>query len=146
MKVLKKIDKKYWLISAGILILFVLSRFLFLGARPIHHDEGMLAYFADQIITAKNYIYTPQIHGPVLFYISALFFKFSTSNAALRGAMALTGVLLGLASLIYLKKESKFIAYLVAIMFLVSPNLIYYSRFLVHTGIVVLFNFCLSSL
>jgi uncharacterized protein (TIGR03663 family) len=56
--------------------------------------------------------------------------------------MALTGVLLGLASLIYLKKESKFIAYLVAIMFLVSPNLIYYSRFLVHTGIVVLFNFC----
>jgi uncharacterized protein (TIGR03663 family) len=140
MKAIKNLDKKFWLIGLAIMALFVLSRFLFLGARPIHHDEGMLAYFAHQIIAAKTYIYTPQIHGPVLFYLTALVFKFSISNAAVRVSMAICGVILGLVALIYLRKESKIITYSTALMLLVSPDLIYYSRFLVHTGIVVFFK------
>lgn len=133
-------DKRFWLISLVIMALFVLSRFLYLGARPIHHDEGMLSYFAYQLTSAKSYIYTPQIHGPVLFYLTALVFKFSVSNAAVRVSTALCGVILGLVALEGFKKESPKIAYSVAIMFLISPILIYYSRFLVHTAIVILFN------
>ena len=113
-----------------------------MGARPAHHDEGMLAYFAHQLIASKSYNYTPQIHGPILFYLTAIFLKFSQSAAAIRVSTASCSVILGLAALLYFRKESKFIAYSVATMLLISPLLIYFSRFLVHTSIVILFNFC----
>ena len=140
MKLIKKINLKFVLISVLILALFVLSRFLFLGARPVHHDEGMLSYFAYQLTASKSYIYTPQIHGPILFYLTALVFKFSVSSAAVRVSTALCGIVLGLIALLGFRKESPRTAYAVAAMFLISPSLIYFSRFLVHTSIVIIFN------
>ncbi|MFH1855066.1 MAG: flippase activity-associated protein Agl23 [bacterium] len=143
MKVLKKIlNNKFATAFIAILILLVLSRFLFLGLRPPHHDEGMLAYFAYQLADLGSYTYTPQIHGPVLFYFTALVFKFSFISGALRISMALCGVILGLSAFLYFKKESKITAIILSLMILASPVLTYYSRFLVHTTIVILFEFC----
>lgn len=143
MKVLKKIlNNRFAIAFVAILVLLILSRFLFLGLRPPHHDEGMLAYFAYQLADLGNYTYTPQIHGPVLFYLTAFVFKFSYLSGALRVPMAACGVILGLSAFLYFKKESKTTALILSLMILVSPVLTYYSRFLVHTAIVVLFEFC----
>lgn len=139
MKVSKR-NKFFWLASAVILMLFVLSRFLYIGDRPSHHDEGMLAYFAHQLATTGSYIYTPQIHGPILFYLTAIVFKFTMFTGSLRVSMAVCGVLLGVLAWLFFRKESKKTALILAGMFLISPMLTYYSRFLVHTGIVILFN------
>lgn len=142
MKFLKKIDKKFLLWSVLILILFGLSRFLYLGARAAHHDEGMLAYFAYQLASSGDYTYTPQIHGPILFYLTALVFKIFHTLEAIRVSTAVCGVILGLSAFLYFKKESKVTAIAIALVFLTSPFLTYYSRFLVHTAIVILFHFC----
>ena len=138
----KKLNNWYLLISIVIFALLILSRFLYIGWRPAHHDEGMLAYFAYQLAYSKDYVYTPQIHGPVLFYLTALVFRLTLFKGALRVSMAVCGVILGSVSLLFFRKESKKIAVSIAGLILVSPLLTYYSRFLVHTGIVVLFNVC----
>ncbi len=141
MKASRKTNNKFfWILSIVILVLLIASRFLYIGYRPAHHDEGMLAYFAHQLATQGSYIYTPQIHGPVLFYLTALVFKLTLFKGALRVSMAVCGVALALVAWLYMRKESKKTALIIPALILVSPMLTYYSRFLVHTGIVIVFS------
>jgi len=138
-KVLKK-EKKYLVAVFLILVAFVVTRFLFLGMRPIHHDEGMLSYFAWRIIKDHDYIYTPQIHGPILFYVQAIIFRlFGTSDAATRLGPAIFGVILGMIPFIFVKYLGKNKALAISALILVSPLLMYYARFLVHTALSIVF-------
>lgn len=75
MKRLKQINKGWIVAGFVILVLAFLSRLVMLGAHPLHHDEGMLSYFAWKLATEGSYTYTPQIHAPVLFYVQAILFK-----------------------------------------------------------------------
>ncbi len=136
--------KKIGIIAILIISLAIFSRFFLLGLRPIHHDEGMLSYFAWQLAEGKGYIYTPQIHGPILFYLQAAIFKFfGTGDSAARTSMALFGIILtGLPLALYKKLGIKR-AITISILILTSPLLTYFSRFLVHTGLVVVPNFIL---
>jgi len=132
---------RFWYISGLILVLFAFSRLYMLGARPMHHDEGMLAYFANKLAFEKDYIYTPQIHGPILFYFTAFFLKlFGGSSVTARLSVALCGIFLGLIPLFFRKDLGKKTAIIISILFLISPTILYYSRFLVHTSIYILFN------
>ena len=113
-----------------------------LGARPVHHDEGMLAYFAWKLAREGSYNYTPQIHAPILFYLQAALFRvFGESIAVLRGSMAIFGVILCLIPLVFIKTIGKTRAIILSLIFLTSPLFGFYSRFLVHTGLVVVFWF-----
>lgn len=135
---LKAILKNRWfyLSLAIIIILAIASRFIFSGARPLHHDEGMLAYFAWKLAEYKDYIYTPQIHGPVLFYLTAILFKvFGETDAVLRASCAIAGVFIVVIPMLtgnYLGKLQKIC---ISVLFLSSPLMLYFSRFLVHTAI-----------
>lgn len=145
MKVLKKY--RLLILAAAVLVLAILSRLLFLGARPMHHDEGMLSYFAWQLSSQGTYTYTPQIHGPVLFYVQALLFKiFKTGVPITRLGPAIFGIILIMMPLLSIKKLGKSRAVAMPLLFLVSPLLLYFSRFLVHTalGIVFYLGFFLS--
>ncbi|MCX6809340.1 MAG: TIGR03663 family protein [Candidatus Berkelbacteria bacterium] len=141
MKYLKDLKKnKFTIICVLIFLLLILSRFLFLSNRPVHHDEGMLSYFAYQIIKEYSYTYTPQIHGPVLFYFQALAFKiFGSETAIVRFSPALFGVLLGFVPLFFKKALGKSKAIVISLLILASPILMFYSRFLVHTALSAVF-------
>lgn len=131
----------FWYASGLLIVLFVFSRFYLLGARPMHHDEGMLAYFADKLAFEEDYIYTPQIHGPILFYFTALFMKlFGSSDMIARLSCAICGIFLGSIPLFFRKDLGKKTAIIISLILLTSPTILYYSRFLVHTSIYILFN------
>ena len=138
-------DKKQFVFLALVIILLALiSRFIFLSARPVHHDEGMLAYFAWKLSDFGEYIYTPQIHGPILFYIEALIFKiFKAGDHTLRVGPGFFGALLIFLPLALYRQIGKKRAIILAILFLVSPLFLYFSRFLVHSSMVVVFWFLL---
>ena len=125
-----------------LVLLAVATRFILLGLRPIHHDEGMLSYFAWQLAEGRGYSYTPQIHGPVLFYLQAVFFKFlGTGDSVTRVSTALFGLVLAVLPLAFYKKVGKKRAIVISFLVISSPLLTYFSRFLVHTGLVVVTNF-----
>src|SRR5436853_1220857 len=58
-----------------VLLLAVTLRLLWLGARPLHHDESIHAYYSWRILTVgpSDYHYDPVYHGPALYYLTAMF-------------------------------------------------------------------------
>jgi uncharacterized protein (TIGR03663 family) len=100
----------------------------------------MLAYFAWDLAKYAKYTYTPQIHGPILFFAQAIIFKiFGDSNAAVKAGPAIFGVILALIPFIFTKTLGKKRAIFISLLLLISPMFLYYSRFLVHTSIVIVF-------
>lgn len=129
-------------IFAMFMLTGVATRFLFLGLRPVHHDEGMLAYFAWELSEGRGYIYTPQIHGPILFYLQAVLFKiFGTGDNILRGSTAIFGVVLAGLPFLYRKALTHKKAIAISALVISSPILTYFARFLVHTSLVIVINF-----
>ncbi|OQA52137.1 MAG: hypothetical protein BWY43_00623 [candidate division WS2 bacterium ADurb.Bin280] len=141
MKVLEKIKKNKYLLSVGIIfILSVVSRLAFLSDRPLHHDEGMLSYFAWRLSHFGEYTYTPQIHSPILFYVQALLYLiFGARDVVSKVGPAIFGILLVMIPLFFYKLLGKRTAVFISLGFLISPIFLYYSRFLVHTTLVVVF-------
>lgn len=78
-----------------LLILSVLSRFLFLTNKPIHFDEGINGWFVMQMKLTGFYKYDPtNYHGPLHFYVLAFFeYLFGRSVETLRAVPAFFGVL-----------------------------------------------------
>lgn len=132
--------KNFLYIVITIIVVAIITRFIYLGMRPIHHDEGMLAYFAWKLARFGEYTYTPQIHAPILFYVQALLFLiFGESSAVLRAGPAIFGVALVLIPIFYAKQFGRSTAAWISVIILASPLMLYYSRFLVHTSMVIVF-------
>ena len=56
-------------IAAGILLIALVLRVLWLEDKPPHFDEGVNGYFVDQITRTGFYHYDPtNFHGPLHFY------------------------------------------------------------------------------
>src|ERR1700756_2959938 len=61
---------KPWLILGCAVVL----RFLLLGIKPPHFDEGINGWFVDQMVKTGFYRYDPtNYHGPLHFYVLLLF-------------------------------------------------------------------------
>jgi len=134
--------KKNILIFIIFMLVAVITRFIFLGLRPVHHDEGMLSYFAWELSEGRGYNYSPQIHGPILFYLQAIIFKlFGTADNVLRGSTALFGVILAGLPFLYHKVLRQRKAIAISALIISSPILTYFARFLVHTSLVIVINF-----
>lgn len=131
---------RYTLICFAIFILAVISRFVLLGEKPLHHDEGMLSYFAWRLAYFGEYTYTPQIHSPILFYVQAvLFLTLGVNDTVSKIGPAIFGVALVMIPLAFHKLLSKKTVLFISLGFLASPMFLYYSRFLVHTSMVSVF-------
>jgi uncharacterized protein (TIGR03663 family) len=132
---------------ALILVAAVLTRFWDLGSRALHHDESLHAYFSWLLATGQNYAHDPLMHGPFLFHMNALVYAlFGASDASSRFAPALFGVIL-VALPILLRSErhlGRWGALIASTLFLISPALLYQSRYIRHdiftvVGALVLF-------
>src|SRR4051812_47331167 len=78
------------ILYVGIMALVVLTRFWDLGARAMHHDEAIHAYFTNYYLQTGDYTttanfgggYDPTYHGPFLYNLGALgFLLFGVTEA-----------------------------------------------------------------
>src|SRR5215210_3359691 len=120
---------------ALILLAGVLTRFWDLGSRALHHDESLHAYFSWLLATGQNYAHDPLMHGPFLFHMNALIYALvGATDASSRFAPALFGVIL-VALPILLRGErhlGRWGALTASTLFLISPALLYQSRYIRH--------------
>lgn len=104
-----------------------------LGERALHHDETLHAVYSWNIYTGKPYMHDPLLHGPFLYYTGALmFFLFGDNDATARLGFALFGTLLTLLPYLVRREVGRPAALLASCYLLVSPGLLYMSRFARH--------------
>ncbi len=124
---------------ATLLAAAVLSRFWELGVRVLSYDESLHAYYSWWLAAGRGYVHNPMMHGPLLFEATALnFLLFGVGNLTARIFPALIGVFLviGVPLLLrpWLGKAGSLAA---ALLLLISPYLLYYSRYIRHDILVI---------
>src|SRR5712691_1477872 len=135
---LTQIDWTPWVIIA----LGALLRFLFLGIKPPHFDEGINGWFVDQMTRQGFYKYDPtNYHGPLHFY---LLFLAQTLLGRNIWALRLPVVLASIGSIyLTLKFEpvvGRTVSRIAALAMAVSPGLIFYGRYSIHEVWLLLFS------
>ena len=114
-------------------LLALLTRFWDLGARAVHHDESLHTQFSWMLAVGRGYIHDPLMHGPFLFHANALvYLLFGANDATSRVVPALTGSLLVLAPWLLRHQIGRWGALFSSLLLLVSPAILYYSRFIRH--------------
>lgn len=116
-----------------ILAIAILTRFWDLGARVMSHDESLHTRFSWDLYQGSGFAHTPLMHGPLLFHATAFFYLlFGDNDFTARIYPALLGVLLVMAPWFMRKWIGKYGALATAILLLISPMLLYYSRYIRH--------------
>lgn len=126
----------FWMAAMGVMVLAIILRQVQLGAAPFHPDESIHAFFSYGFGT---YHYDPVYHGPLLYHLTSLFFKFfGQYDYVARLVPSLLGIglvalVLGPARRWMGNRASLAAAALVA----VSPSIVTYSRHLLHDALVL---------
>lgn len=117
--------------NAAILIAAFGFRFWDLGARALHHDESLHAYYSYQLFQGHGYEHSPLLHGPFQFFGMALtfFLTGSASNYTVRVFPALFGTLLVALPVLFRSHLGRAGAIAASAVIAFSPTLLYYSRF-----------------
>ena len=129
-----------------ILIGAIILRFWHLDLKLLHHDEAIHAWFSYELLTKGAWMYDPSYHGPFLYYVTAgMFAALGSSDLVARLLPCLFGTLLiPLVYCIYrLEYITKNQTLLVALFLAISPDMIYFSRFLRHDIFMLFFTFLL---
>lgn len=101
----------------------------------LHHDEAIHAWFSYELLTKGMYQYDPMYHGPLLYYLTAALFRvFGDSDLVARLLPAVFGsaiiiLIYGIYKTGWLSKNH---AVWAGLFFALSPNMVYFSRFLRH--------------
>src|SRR5215469_580032 len=132
-----------------ILVAAAVLRLYHLSLKPLHHDEGVNAYFLEQLFRQGIYQYDPaNYHGPTLYYfallISSIIEIFSRPDELSAVAVRLVPALFGIATvalLLSLRKQIGDIGVLAAAALVaISPGAVYFSRDFIHEALLVFFT------
>ncbi len=129
-----------------ILILTIFLRFWTLDLKLLHHDEAIHSWFSYELLTKGTWMYDPSYHGPFLYYATAgMFSVFGDSDLVARLLPALFGTLLiplvyCIYRIGYINKNQTLLA---CLFIAISPDMVYFSRFLRHDIFMLFFTFLL---
>tara|TARA_A100001037_G_scaffold186475_1_gene166960 strand:+ start:13174 stop:15342 length:2169 start_codon:yes stop_codon:yes gene_type:complete len=114
-----------------IVALALLTRLWDLDARSLHYDEILHAWYSWVYSQGSGYFHTPLTHGPFLFHAGSLsFLLLGASDFTARLIPALFGVFL-VGMPYFLRNEiGKTGSAFVSIYLLISPSIVYFSRFM----------------
>ena len=131
--------------AGGIMVaLFALALVLHLwdlGPRAYHHDESQHAAFSYYFAFGPGYQHQPVLHGPLQFHAIALIFRlFGDSDVTARAFAAVLGSVLVLSPWLMRWTLGDLGMVLAALFLLISPSLLYYSRFARNDVPVALFT------
>src|SRR4051794_29995564 len=127
---LANLDWSFW----GIILLGAFLRFLLLGMKPPHFDEGINGWFVDQMMRNGFYRYDPtNYHGPLHFYILFLAQTlFGRHIWALRLPVVLASIASIFATLKFEPFVGKKVSRIAALAMAISPGFIFYGRYSIH--------------
>jgi len=133
-------SKLRWLLFAGLVGLALAIRLPQASVRPMHTDEAVNAYITGQLLTGHAYHYDPQDrHGPALFAIALPIARLSgaknlagLTETTLRLGPILTGSLTVLLFAALAPELGLPVALLAALLWVVAPLPVYYSRYFIH--------------
>ena len=125
-------------IEKSITIIFfigLITRIIVPNLKLLHHDETIHAWFSYELLTKGKYLYDPMYHGPLLYYLTAGAFRiFGDSDLVVRLLPALFGSAIIL--LLYLLYKTGWLSrnhtLWASIFYALSPDMVYFSRFLRH--------------
>ena len=129
-----------------ILVVAFILRFWQLDLKLLHHDEAIHSWFSYELLTKGSWIYDPSYHGPFLYFVTAgIFALLGPSDLAARILPSLFGfMLIPLVYCIYRIGYFNKSQVLVAGLFIaISPDMIYFSRFLRHDIFMLFFTMVL---
>lgn len=126
-------------IYALILLLAVFSRFYLLGERAMSHDESIHTKFSWNLYTGEGFQHNPMMHGPLLFELTALSYTFlGVSDFSSRVFTSLAGVALVMTPLLFRRWLGRPGALVTSALLLISPSILYYSRYVRHDVLLML--------
>ncbi len=129
------------LIFASILILGLFTRFYDLEPRVMSHDENSHVYYSWRLYKGDGYQHTPLTHGPFLFHITALsYFLFGDNDTTARIPYALFSVAAVAFIWFYRRYLGKAGTIITALLMVISPYLLYYSRYVRNEAFVAFFG------
>ena len=119
-----------WLILA----LAAFLRFLLLGIKPPHFDEGINGWFVDQVMHNGFYRYDPtNYHGPLHFYVLLLFESLFGRNVwALRLPVVLVSIACVWLAMKFEPLLGRNVSRIAALAMAVSPGFVFYGRYAIH--------------
>ncbi len=116
-----------------LILLAVVTRLWDLGYRAYNHDESIHTDWSWNLYTGRGYQHNPIYHGPFLYHVTALsFFLFGDNDVTGRLPNVLFGIVLVSLPYFFRKWLGRKGALLTAAMLLISPAVLYYSRFNRH--------------
>ena len=131
---------------AVIVALTVATRLYALGERVMSHDESLHTYYAWKLYFGQGYQHDPMMHGPLLYHATALIYALvGPSDFTARLFSALLGLGLVVSPLLLRKWLGGVGAVAVGVMLLISPTVMYYSRYIRHDIHVELFTVLMAA-
>lgn len=128
-------------ISAGIVLLALVLRLLWLDVKPAHFDEGVNGWFVDTMTRRGHYHYDPtNFHGPLHFYV--LFLSetlFGRNLWALRLPLALVSTACVALVLAYRSYLGERVCQIAALAMAISPGMVFYGRDAIHESWLLFF-------
>ncbi|MCJ7511455.1 MAG: TIGR03663 family protein [Anaerolineales bacterium] len=129
-----------WEIVAFVLlvVLAVITRFADLETRVMSHDESLHTYYSWLYSQGRGFQHTPLMHGPLQFHlVAASFFLFGDTDTTAHFPAALAGAM-AVGMLWYFRRWLGTLgAIAAAALMLVSPYMLYYSRYVRNEAFVV---------
>ncbi|MEN8098404.1 MAG: flippase activity-associated protein Agl23, partial [Chloroflexota bacterium] len=120
-------------ICIAIIILAVVTRTADIGVRSTSHDESLHTSYSWDLYDGRGYDHNPMTHGPFLFHATALSFTlFGDSDATARLPVAVMGIALVLMPYLFRRWLGRGGAIGASILLLISPSIMYYSRYIRH--------------
>lgn len=141
------LSERVWLAgSAVVLLVATVLRAVELGLKPLHHDEGVNAFFLLGLLRRGAYQYNPSnYHGPTLYYFTLPLARLADSWHAmdiwtLRGVTVLFGVATVWLTLALRRYVGAVGALSAAALLAVSPGMVFFSRYYIHEMLFVFFT------
>jgi uncharacterized protein (TIGR03663 family) len=122
------IEKILWIL---LLIVALLSRTIGLGDRAMTHDESLHTVYSWQLFDGRGYQHQPMMHGPLKFILNpVMYFLFGVNDWSARILVALFGV--AMVAFVWMMRRwlGRTGAFLTALMYTISPALLYHSRYI----------------
>ena len=137
---LRDVDRR--LLSLSLVVVAALFvRFVGLGTRVFHWDEGRVGYWTLRYADSGIFEYNPIIHGPFLPLVnSTVFDLLAPTDAVARLVVALVGGLLPLAAWLFRDHLDDLEVVALGLLLAFNPVLVYYGRFMRNDVLVAAFS------
>ncbi|HUF17843.1 MAG TPA: flippase activity-associated protein Agl23 [Thermoanaerobaculia bacterium] len=144
-KIAEPSSRTWWAAAAAISLAAIALRVYDIGLKPLHHDEGVNAYFLRRLIEEGIFRYDPSnYHGPTLPYLSLLSASiFGLNTFALRLVPILFGLGTVVLALVLCWRLGRFGSLAAGALMALSAGAVFHSRYFIHEMMLVFFTLAL---